>query len=56
MEKCVFSAIRTTGTAVNLMSDTVVEHHYKLSRAEKITDPFEQSILQQYELSFKKKY
>ena len=35
MEKCVLSATRTTGTAVNLLSDTVIECHYKLSHAEK---------------------
>ena len=40
--------------AVNLLSDTVIECHYKLSHAEKNHRPFEQSILQQYELSFQK--
>ena len=54
MEKCVLSAMRTTGTAVNLISDTVIECHYKLSYTEKNHRPFEQSILQQYELSFQK--
>ena len=54
MEKCALSAIRTTGMAVNLLSGTVIECHYKLSYAEKNHRPFEQSILQQCELSFKK--
>ena len=54
MEKCALSAMRTTGMEVNLMSDTVTECHYKLSHEEKNHKPFEQSILQQYELSFKK--
>ena len=54
MEKCVLCAIRTTGMAVNLMSDIAIECHYKLSHTEKNHRFLEQGILQQYELSFKK--
>ena len=53
MEKCALNAMRTTGIAVNLLSNTVIECHYKLSYIEKNHRPFEQSILQQYELLFK---
>ena len=35
MEKCVLSAIRTTGMVVNLLNGTVIECHYKLSHTEK---------------------
>ena len=35
MEKCVLNAIRTIGTTVNLLSDMVIECHYKLNHTEK---------------------
>ena len=54
MGECALNAMRTTGTAVSLLSDMVIECHYKLSYTEKNHRPFEQSILQQYELSFQK--
>ena len=54
MEKCALSAIRTTGMAVNQLSDTVTECHYKLSYTEKNHRPLWTKHSTQYELSFQK--